>query len=98
MPREIETASMLRHESPALSRGESAPLMDIEWLALRCNDTLAYTGGLQRDSIRELKKDAARFVDEWPGLLSPSLLEALGSIAEDYGLRLPSPVSRSVLQ
>jgi hypothetical protein len=34
-----------------------------------CEDTLSYSGQLRPDSLRQLKKDVARFVEEFPGIL-----------------------------
>jgi hypothetical protein len=47
----------LRH----LRKAPDAPLLDIDWLLLRCEDTLRYEGELQQDSARQLVKDVADF-------------------------------------
>lgn len=56
---------------------------DLEWLRLRCDDTLGLTGGdeyRQRLSLRQLKKDVASFHSNFPGLLALDLVEALESV------------------
>jgi hypothetical protein len=49
--------------------------LDLEWLRLRCEDTLSYSGQLRRDSLRQLKKDVASFVEEFPGILPAAIVD-----------------------
>jgi len=48
-----------------LEQGPEGPLLDLKWLRLRCEDTLAYSGQLRHDSLRQLKKEVANFVEEF---------------------------------
>lgn len=53
----------------------STPTLDIEWLSLRCDDTLhRYTGGLQEASLRQLSNDVMEFNDRFPGLIHEAIL------------------------
>lgn len=62
-----------------LLKGSDVPAGDIEWLRLRCEDTLAYRGHLRDASVRELVKDVRRFEARSPGLLPRGLLDGPGS-------------------
>lgn len=54
----------------------STPTLDIEWLNLRCHDTLErYTGHLQRASLEDLVKDVESSDARFPGLIPESILE-----------------------
>ena len=57
----------------SLSRSDM-PILDIEWLILRCEDTLRYTGDLRHASARQLIKDLESFNSRFPGALSQQLL------------------------
>lgn len=48
---------------------------DLDWLRLRCEDTLSYHGQLQQASMGQLVKDLAAFNEEFPGVLSPEFLQ-----------------------
>jgi hypothetical protein len=63
-----------------LERRKDAPCLDLEWLRLRCEDTLRYTDDLQDASLRELKADLARFDARFPALLSHDLLAELNRL------------------
>ncbi|MCX4247135.1 hypothetical protein [Paraliomyxa miuraensis] len=63
-----------------LERGEGAPSLDLEWLRLRCEDTLRYADDLQDASVRELKADFAGFDTRFPSLLSQDLLAELNGL------------------
>ena len=59
------------------------PLGDIEWLRLRCEDTLGRYGDDEywySLSLRQLKKDVTAFHDGYPGLLDPGLVAALEAV------------------
>lgn len=67
----------------ALLSREDAPVEDIDWLLLRCQDTLRYTcdwDDWRRASTRQLIKDLASFEKDFPGLLPQDLL--LGPISK----------------
>jgi hypothetical protein len=51
-----------------------APLLDIEWLVLRCRDTLEYRNDWQEASAKQLVRDLEAFSSENPGELSEDLL------------------------
>src|SRR5262245_54781415 len=52
----------------ALQRPD-APVLDLEWLILRCDDTLGYEGNTMIASLNQLKGDMRHFSDEFPGFL-----------------------------
>lgn len=60
---------------------------DIDWLRLRCADTLAYHVDLQLASMKQLLVDLAAFDGEFPGMLPSDLRQrceqALGSLGRD---------------
>jgi hypothetical protein len=58
-----------------LEKAPGVPLGDVGWLRLRCDDTLGYSGEYQLASIRQLQKDVAAFVEEFPGVLPPDLAD-----------------------
>lgn len=58
----------------ALEGAEHVPRLDIQWLRLRCDDTIGYRGQLQVDSMRQLRAEVADFDAEHPGLLPPALV------------------------
>jgi hypothetical protein len=67
-----------------LARLEQCPgrrRLDLEWLRLRCEDTLSCAGELQRDSLRQLKKDVATFVEEFPGILPGAIIDDVQRMA-----------------
>ncbi|MGK4001469.1 hypothetical protein WMF31_02510 [Sorangium sp. So ce1036] len=71
----VETVERLRDCLLALERSVDVPRLDVEWLRLRCDDTLRFHGQLQRDSLRQLQKDVADFVEEFPYLIPASLID-----------------------
>ncbi|WP_437965512.1 hypothetical protein WMF04_38640 [Sorangium sp. So ce260] len=75
----IETVERLRTCLLALERSIDVPRLDVEWLRLRCDDTLRFRGQMQRDSIRQLQKDVAQFVAEFPHLIPVSLLDEVNA-------------------
>jgi hypothetical protein len=76
----IETVERLRTCLLRLEQVAGGPRLDIEWLRLRCDDTLRYEGAVQRDSIRQLQTDLSRFVEEFPGMLPTLLIEEVARI------------------
>lgn len=79
----IEAVERLRACLLALERSIDVPRLDVEWLRLRCDDTLRFRGQMQQDSLRQLQKDVAQFVAEFPHLIPVSLLaEVNGWTAE----------------
>lgn len=70
-----------------LEKAPDTSLDDIEryigWLLRRCEDTLR-TGDEAwcNLSVNQLKKDAALFNEDFPGLLDPALVEALQNVPE----------------
>lgn len=61
-----------------LLKRPDAPFEDIDWLLLRCEDTLAYQGELRDASVQQLVKDIRAFEASSPGLLPRGLLEGPG--------------------
>ncbi len=53
----------------------NARYLDIEWLILRCEDTLGYEKGLREASVEQLIFEIERFANESPGFLSGELLQ-----------------------
>ncbi len=49
------------------------PILDIEWLLLRCEDTLNYPESLRQDSLIQLRKDFDDFKAEFPEALPQEL-------------------------
>lgn len=64
----------------ALHEEKGVPTLDVVWLLRRCEDTQAYAGDLQSESLQVLIKDAEEFDEEFSGLLDPTILEALQSL------------------
>ena len=52
-----------------LEDAPAVPRFDIEWLRLRCEDTIRYSGETQRQSLQQLQIDVSQFVNEFPGLI-----------------------------
>lgn len=73
----IETVERLRVCLLALERSTDVPRLDIEWLRVRCDDSLRFCGQLQEDSLRQLQKDVAQFVAEFSGLIPAFILDEL---------------------
>ncbi|QSQ23622.1 hypothetical protein JY651_01145 [Pyxidicoccus parkwayensis] len=72
MPVDFTKEKHVRRLATALRRllkQRSVLVLDIEWLLLRCQDTLAYEGNLRQASAEQLGKDVASFEEEFPGLL-----------------------------
>ena len=76
----IETVERLRKCLLALERLADVPRLDIEWLRLRCDDTLRSNGQLQRDSLRQLQEDVAQFAAEFPDLIPAFLLDEVNKM------------------
>jgi hypothetical protein len=51
-----------------------APTLDLEWLLLRCDDTLKYSGADFCESATQLMADAKDFLEEFPGVISGDLV------------------------
>ncbi|AUX46618.1 uncharacterized protein SOCE26_081240 [Sorangium cellulosum] len=58
--------------------GPGVPVLDIEWLLLRCDDTLAMEGDWRQRSLHQLVKDVQDFNSEFPGYLPDDLLRQPG--------------------
>lgn len=58
-----------------------APVLDIEWLLLRCRDTSSYSGELQMASVLQLIRELQSFSVEHPNRLAASLVDV------DFSLR-----------
>jgi hypothetical protein len=69
-----EAIERLRNCLVALERAAGAPSLDIAWLRLRCEYTLAYTGGRRDDSTRQLARDIEAFIDEFPSVLPQDIV------------------------
>lgn len=53
----------------------NAPLLDLEWLTRRCEDTLQYRGDRKTSSLEQLVEDLGQFVAEYPpSIPSPAAL------------------------
>ncbi|WP_163998134.1 hypothetical protein [Pyxidicoccus caerfyrddinensis] len=52
-----------------LLKAPAAPVLDIQWLRLRCEDTLGFYEDLRRASAVQLHKDVADFEQRFPNLL-----------------------------
>jgi len=76
----LATITQLRSYLAALEESDEVPRLDIQWLRLRCEDTLRLSAPLQRDSIRQLQKDVSNFAGEFPGLIPPALVEDICEI------------------
>ena len=50
---------------------------DIEWLLLRVDDTIRYTGRRRYDSGHQLRRDVADFASEHPAELSAELVASV---------------------
>jgi hypothetical protein len=74
----IETVERLRASLLRLEQMAGAHRLDVEWLRLRCDDTIRFSGESRRDSLRQLKKDVARFAEEFPDVLPLALVEEVG--------------------
>ncbi len=70
----LQWVDQVRHDLTLLLTSEDAPVYDIEWLLLRCDDTFLYPKDVQKASVAQLVKDLANFECKCPGLLSPDLL------------------------
>ncbi len=66
---------LLVEELVRLCASVPAAYYDLHWLRLRCEDTLVYHGELQQASMGQLVKDIEAFSEEFPGVLSPDLLQ-----------------------
>ncbi len=89
----IETVRLLETRLRALLESTDAPQVDIEWLQLRCKDTLGFTDEWQQASLRQLQKDVSDFAERFPGLLPSSLLgevdlEVVGAVAREIFAKL----------
>lgn len=51
----------------------NAPSLDLEWLILRCKDTLEYHGDVKQSSVDHLMSDLRQLAVEHPGLIPESL-------------------------
>ncbi len=71
MPAAIER---LRDRLSELRATEGTPHADLEWLRLRCNDTLEHDGRLFDASLRQLRQDVSAFEAEFPGLLEEGVI------------------------
>jgi len=58
-----------------LEDAHAAPRLDIEWLRLRCEDTIRYSGETQRQSLQQLQIDVSQFVKEFPGLIPTEIVK-----------------------
>ncbi|WP_437672528.1 hypothetical protein [Sorangium sp. So ce131] len=58
--------------------GPGVPVLDIEWLLLRCDDTLAMEGDWRQRSLHQLLKDVEDFDSRFPGCLPEDLLRQSG--------------------
>lgn len=76
----IGTVERLRTCLLALERSTDVPRLDIEWLRVRCDDTLCFRGQAQQDSLRQLQKDVAQFVAEFPDLIPAFLLDEVNKM------------------
>ena len=66
----------IEHLADALRRlrgNPGSPILDIEWLLLRCEDTIGYQGELRQASIRQLIKDIKDFDERFPNLIPAEL-------------------------
>jgi hypothetical protein len=71
----IETVERLRSCLLNVEQVAGSPHLDVEWLRLRCEDTLRFSGQLQLDSLRQLQKDVSQFVEAFPGVIPKGLTE-----------------------
>lgn len=78
----VEAVERLRTYLLELQSNQDNPSLDLHWLRLRCDDTLAYAGQLQRDSIRQLQADIAEFAMQHPTLLPDDLIREVGATRE----------------
>jgi len=66
----VEWTRVIAKELEAAMAQRGAPQLDLEWLLLRCQDTLRGTGRAARVSGLQLLRDVAEFDAEFPGRLS----------------------------
>lgn len=78
----IVTVERLRNCLLALERSTDVPRLDIEWLRLRCDDTLGFEGQMRRSPQRQLQKDVAQIVARFPDLIPRFLLDEMSQIDE----------------
>jgi hypothetical protein len=59
-----------------LKRREVSPQGDIEWLLLRCGDTVGFEGQWQKQhaSLCQLRQEVLKFASRFPGLIPGGLL------------------------
>jgi hypothetical protein len=74
----IEKVERLRSCLLQLEGVAGHPRLDIEWLRLRCDDTMRRAGEAQRDSLRQLQKEVSQFVEEFPGVIPAVLVADFG--------------------
>ena len=60
-----------------LLRHEGVPVLDIQWLLVRCEDSRRVSGEMREASLDQLVKDVKRFDTEFPGLLPRKLVSGL---------------------
>lgn len=76
MPTLADVERLRTHLTNA-KQNPSNPTYDIEWLLLRCYDTLdRYTGHLQIASLEDLANDVERYSGEFPDLIPEPILQA----------------------
>jgi hypothetical protein len=67
-------ASVRRALADARARPGS-PVLDIEWLLTRCDDTARMSGPLRDASLTQLRQDLRDFEEEFPRVLPPRVLD-----------------------
>lgn len=65
----IAWVTRLRAILRAAHSATNAPVLDIEWLLLRCDDTLRSSSEHTVQSARQLARDLAEFDAEFPGIV-----------------------------
>jgi hypothetical protein len=69
-----EWLALVRHALANALTEPGAPVLDIEWLLGRCEDTAKMSDHWRDASMRQLRKDLHDFNAEFPGILPPHFL------------------------
>ena len=67
-----EWLARIRHVLANALTEPGAPVLDIEWLLSRCEDTAKMSGHWRNTSMKQLWKDLHDFNAEFPGVLPPA--------------------------
>jgi hypothetical protein len=60
----------IRQQLIDMSKRPNVPILDIEWLIRRCEDTINMQGHWRQASLEQLIKDVQDFDSEFPGYIN----------------------------